>query len=215
MNDVSDIAFVGVPHRWPAFPYPGLRPFKEFEASIFYGRNKHKDAILERLSDSRTVFITGPSGCGKSSLVKAGVIPALGAGLLTQAGSRWRIAVMRPGRQPIENLATELASAFGVRAAKDTEVFTELGNAMEEDQSGLWGAVDLLEDQTTRSSRKQPVLLLVDQFEEIFGPQIRSPSEVDKFVHLVVTQYANPHPRLYLILTVDRITSAPVQVCQV
>ena len=201
MNDVSDIALVGVPHRWPAFPYPGLRPFKEFEASIFYGRNKHKDAILERLSDSRMVFITGPSGCGKSSLVKAGVIPALGAGLLTQAGSHWRIALMRPGRRPIENLATELASAFGLDAAKDTEVFTELGHAMEEDQSGLWGAVDLLEDQTTRSSRKQPVLLIVDQFEEIFGPQIRNSSEVDKFVHLVVTQYANPHPRLYVIIT--------------
>jgi ABC-type ATPase involved in cell division len=66
----------------PKFPYPGLRPFKASEAAIFYGRNMQKDAVLERLNESRMVFITGPSGCGKSSLIKAGVVPALRARLL-------------------------------------------------------------------------------------------------------------------------------------
>jgi len=65
--------------RWPASPFPGLRPFRvtatEDESLIFYGRNRAKDEILARLNSSHLVFVVGPSGCGKSSLLKVGVIP--------------------------------------------------------------------------------------------------------------------------------------------
>src|ERR1700759_5472739 len=91
--------------HWPRFLYPRLRSFCVTESSdeslIFYGRNAHKDDILSKLNASHTVFITGPSGCGKSSLIKAGVIPALEAGLLTRAGHRWRTTEMRPGTRPL------------------------------------------------------------------------------------------------------------------
>ena len=73
----------------PKFPYPGLRPFKESEAEIFYGRNAQNDSVLERLNENRMVFITGPSGCGKSSLIKAGVIPALRKRQLRWRGDFW------------------------------------------------------------------------------------------------------------------------------
>ena len=40
--------------RWPASPFPGLRPFRitatEDESLIFYGRNRAKDEILARLT---------------------------------------------------------------------------------------------------------------------------------------------------------------------
>jgi ABC-type taurine transport system ATPase subunit len=82
--------------RWPASPFPGLRPFRitstEDESLIFCGRNRAKDEILARLNSSHLVFVVGPSGCGKSSLLKVGVIPALEAGLLTHAGANWRTA---------------------------------------------------------------------------------------------------------------------------
>jgi WD40 repeat protein len=187
--------------NWPTFPYPGIRPFKETEATIFYGRTKQKDVIIERLCRSQTVFVTGPSGCGKSSLVKAGVISALGAGLLTQPGNKWRVVQMRPGRQPIRGLASELVAAYGLNLRERADIYTELQRALEEDQSGLWSGIDLLEDQMSSLIHKQPVLLLVDQFEEIFGPQITSSGEVDRFVRLLVTQYANPHPRIYVVMT--------------
>src|SRR6516165_6638702 len=64
--------------RWPASPFPGLRPFRitatEDESLIFYGRNRAKDEILARLNSSHLVFVVGPSGFGKSSLLKVGVI---------------------------------------------------------------------------------------------------------------------------------------------
>src|SRR4051794_10603490 len=100
--------------RWPAEPYPGLRPFRvaaiSDETLIFYGRNEHKDQVLDRLGRQQLVFVTGPSGCGKSSLVRAGVLPALRAGLLTAAGSDWRVVTMRPGLAPVARLSSALSS---------------------------------------------------------------------------------------------------------
>jgi energy-coupling factor transporter ATP-binding protein EcfA2 len=75
------------------------------EAGIFYGRNSQKDDVLARLLKSRMVFVLGSSGCGKSSLIKAGVIPALKAGLLTNEGHYWQVVTMRPGRRSVESLA--------------------------------------------------------------------------------------------------------------
>ena len=41
-----------VTFEWPRNPFPGLRPFREDEALIFYGRNWHKDEVLARLNAS-------------------------------------------------------------------------------------------------------------------------------------------------------------------
>ena len=51
-----------VTFEWPRNPFPGLRPFREDEALIFYGRNSHKDEVLARLNNAQLVFVTGPSG---------------------------------------------------------------------------------------------------------------------------------------------------------
>src|SRR5215510_7068042 len=88
-------------------PYPGLRPFEQHEAEIFFGRENHVDRLLEILQRTRFLAVIGPSGCGKSSLVRAGMLPALAAGWLG-TGSDWRIVVMRPGDQPMRRLARRL-----------------------------------------------------------------------------------------------------------
>jgi WD40 repeat protein len=184
----------------PKFPYPGLRPFKESEAEIFYGRNAQNDSVLERLNENRMVFITGPSGCGKSSLIKAGVIPALRAGLLTRAGYRWQTTKMRPGQQPLVNLARVFEDAFGAGTSGSKPSGNGFLSLLESDEAGLWAVMDQAEN--LRSADGHALLLLVDQFEEIFGPQIKNLSEVDAFVRLLVTQYARPHPSLYIVFTI-------------
>src|SRR5271167_4794610 len=96
--------------QFSSMPYPGLRPFREDESDIFFGREQQTDQLLARLARNRFLAIIGPSGCGKSSLVKAGMIPALRAGFMAEAGSRWRICELRPGDRPIGRLARALAS---------------------------------------------------------------------------------------------------------
>src|SRR5438270_215070 len=89
-------------------PYPGLRPFRADEAVVFFGRDEQVDQLLERLVRQRFLAVVGTSGCGKSSLVYAGLIPALGTGLMRPAGARWAIATMRPGERPLWGLAEAL-----------------------------------------------------------------------------------------------------------
>jgi WD40 repeat protein len=184
--------------RWPASPFPGLRPFRitatEDESLIFYGRNRAKDEILSRLNSSHLVFVVGPSGCGKSSLLKVGVIPALEAGLLTHAGASWRTAEMRPGNRPVHNLAYALAALQSDADKRD--VSDQYYDLLCSDESGLWLAAEMLAPRATPN----PLLILIDQFEEVFS-QIAAQSERAFFLELLVSFSAKAHPNLFLVLT--------------
>jgi hypothetical protein len=57
----------------PATPYVGLRPFTEKETTIFFGRKRDTEALVNRIYASRTVVVFAPSGVGKTSLLRAGV----------------------------------------------------------------------------------------------------------------------------------------------
>jgi len=71
-------------------PYPGLDPFGEQDAELFFGRQSALDDLvgaLSRLVDDpeqrpRAVVLVGPSGSGKTSLLMAGLLPAVSAGIL-------------------------------------------------------------------------------------------------------------------------------------
>src|SRR5262245_27974911 len=131
---------------WPKNPYPGLRPFHvdkhADESLVFYGRNADKDEILKRLNANHLVFVVGPSGCGKSSLIKAGVIPALEAGLLTQAGDKWRVAEMRPGDRPLRHLAGALACLRPNDG--DASFARQVYKVLLKDENGLWLVTETL-----------------------------------------------------------------------
>ena len=71
----------------PGAPYPGIRPFREDEEFLFFGREAQVDAMVDTLARGRFLAVIGSSGCGKSSLVNCGLRPALHRGLLTRAGS--------------------------------------------------------------------------------------------------------------------------------
>src|SRR5947209_293258 len=91
-------------------PFPGLRPFEATETHLFFGRDGQSEELLRRLKRTHFLAVVGTSGSGKSSLVRAGLLPALQGGLMSSAGSDWRIAILRPGNDPIGNLARALAS---------------------------------------------------------------------------------------------------------
>ncbi|MFO1286082.1 MAG: hypothetical protein U1F49_05855 [Rubrivivax sp.] len=52
--------------RLPREPYPGLRPFLDFEAALLFGRQRQVGEILERLAATQFVAVLGGSGSGKS-----------------------------------------------------------------------------------------------------------------------------------------------------
>src|SRR5215813_4832894 len=102
-------------------PFPGLRPFTEEEDYLFFGREAQSTELLRRLRQTRFLAVVGTSGSGKSSLVLAGVLPALHGGVMTQAGSRWRIALLRPGNNPIGALAHALSQLYGLNTTDNND----------------------------------------------------------------------------------------------
>ncbi len=84
-------------------PFAGLSAFQESDADRFFGRTSDIANLVARVRSQPLVTVIGPSGVGKSSLIRAGVIPAL-----KRSGDGWESLVIRPGRKPIEALATVL-----------------------------------------------------------------------------------------------------------
>ncbi len=149
-------------------PYVGLRPFERDEAMLFFGRREQNLELLDRLHRERFVAVVGRSGCGKSSLIRAGLIPKLEAGMLVADRDRWRVAIMTPGDHPRRALARCLVEATG---GGDGEALTE-----RIERTGMAALREHLTPLVTPQGGKRNIdegddanlLLLVDQFEEIF-----------------------------------------------
>jgi hypothetical protein len=189
-------------------PYPGLRPFEPWEAEIFFGREEHTDRLQEILKREHFLFVAGPSGCGKSSLVRAGLLPALPLGAVG-TGSSWRFAIMRPGDRPIFSLAQALLGpqAFGQElrhVSPGKADFTEQATEAELWRGSL-GFISLVTDAKRHTDDKDcNLLLLVDQFEEIFtyaDAGARQADEADAFIDLLLHARQSRESRIFVVLT--------------
>ncbi len=148
-------------------PFPGLRPFETDEYRLFFGREGQSDELLARLQRSRFLAVVGTSGSGKSSLIRAGLLPALRGGLMAGAGSGWRIAVMRPGGDPIGNLASEFAKENVLMQAGAGLPPSEAEAVIDATlRTGSLGVVDVARQ--ARLAEHEKLLIVVDQFEELF-----------------------------------------------
>ena len=58
-------------------PYVGLRPFEEKDRSVFFGRERDLQRLINQVYTSRVVVVFAPSGVGKTSLLRAGLVPRL------------------------------------------------------------------------------------------------------------------------------------------
>jgi WD40 repeat protein/DNA-binding SARP family transcriptional activator len=88
-------------------PYKGLEAFEPDDADVFFGRERLVAEIVARLPGTSLLGVTGPSGSGKSSMVRAGLLPALAAGVLPGSAD-WKRRLIRPGERPLETLERAL-----------------------------------------------------------------------------------------------------------
>ena len=184
-------------------PFPGLRPFESNEDHLFFGRDGQSDELLRRLRRSRFLTVLGTSGSGKSSLVRAGMLPSLFGGLMTQAGSSWRVALFRPGQDPIGNLAAALTApnVFGTNIDEATLQQTITQATLRRSALGLV--------ETTRQARmpaNENLLVVVDQFEEIFrfrrtAKKGGSEDEAAAFIKLLLEAKRRTDVPIYIVIT--------------
>jgi len=170
-------------------PFPGLRPYEEVDATWFFGRGQEINDLLKRLRRVRFLAVMGPSGFGKSSLVKAGLLPAVRDGYLDAS---WQIAMLAPGSHPLENLATALAAALSCEIDR-------LKSQMDR------GPIGLVEAIQSCALPEMNLLVVVDQFEELFQLAQRKgesgQEEAKAFLRLLLTVAASNAFPFYVIIT--------------
>ena len=165
------------PHWADGCPYRGLLPFDQAHAELFCGRQRLTAELVvklaSRLAGPAMVVVSGASGAGKSSLLHAGLLPALAAGVQLEGSEHWPRVVMTPTGDPLTELATRLAALSG-----DDATAIRRGLAADPDHAHVPVAQAVLADTARRvgGRHRTPtpagpsgrLILVVDQFEEVF-----------------------------------------------
>ncbi len=165
MPRCREVLAISWEHVKEGCPVPGLAPFTEEAAELFFGRKEETRALLELLGEARVgrrrwVQVEGLSGVGKSSLLRAGVLPRLQESQ-EPGEARWIIATMRSMEAPARNLARALTDAYANAGA---EKMSE-----EQVERALTASPEALRDFVTSHTPQGSLLLLViDPMEELF-----------------------------------------------
>jgi WD40 repeat protein/transcriptional regulator with XRE-family HTH domain len=177
-------------------PYKGLYYFDENDADLFVGREALTSRLVDRLLSLaeqqeppcvRVLAVVGASGSGKSSLVRAGLIPSL---RWDPRMASWQIHSLTPTARPLESLAEELTR--GERLTVSAALTDDLAR----ESRGL----HLFAKRSTRAAGASRLLLVVDQFEELFT-LCRSEGERQSFIDNLITGASAPDGPVIVVLT--------------
>jgi hypothetical protein len=162
------------PEYWTTHsPFRSLRVFAPEDSWLFFGRDRNTAELITRLGRAPTLAVIGNSGSGKSSLIQAGLIPALRGGSFRSGGNpaaSWRIAVFRPSAAPFDYLAESLpAQLCPELSPKERADLTDYCKTkLPQGGEALRNVIVALAGSSGRSSANERILLVADQFEELF-----------------------------------------------
>lgn len=167
-------------------PYVGPRPYERRHQQNFYGRTREARDLLALIMAERVVVLYAPSGAGKTSLLNAKVIPAL------EAEEFVVLPPARVGSSPPPEISLEqvpnvfvysvLLSLTGEQAAPaDLTTHT------------LTSFLQHYYPEPAETEEGAPLLLIVDQFEELFTThRARWQDAQDFFIQLSAALEAIP-----------------------
>ncbi|MXV53165.1 hypothetical protein GS399_19540 [Pedobacter sp. HMF7647] len=186
-------------------PFPGLRPYKTSEFQLFKGRGGQAEELIQRLKKNKFLAVIGSSGTGKSSLIRAGLIPQLFGGYLHEAGNNWNIAICRPGKNPLGNLAIALASVKE-RSREQSRILHAYNEIYPLLSSSIYGLLDVnnLLNHENPDENKRNLLVIIDQFEELFRfsrSDLAQDNIESHFVNLLLKAALHPAGAVYIITT--------------
>ncbi|MGH3202365.1 MAG: hypothetical protein ACRDP5_10010, partial [Streptosporangiaceae bacterium] len=145
--------------RWTdGCPYRGLLPYDQAHETVFHGRGRLVATLAGTLAQAGLVMVTGASGAGKTSLLQAGLVPALARGVQIPGSSSWLRIGMTPGTRPLTELSDRLAQ---LDDRDPTVIRKGLADAP--------GDAHLLISEIVQAAGAGRLVLIVDQFEEIFA----------------------------------------------
>jgi WD40 repeat protein/DNA-binding winged helix-turn-helix (wHTH) protein len=154
-------------------PFRSLQVFEPEDAWLFFGRSSEIEELRDCLGRSPLLALIGNSGSGKSSLLRAGLIPTLQAGRSIPSipsSDCWRIAFFRPSSAPFDYLAEVLSNQLApeLSLSEKTEFISDCRKKLAGGGEALRDAISVLVHPSNEGTRQNRVLLVADQFEEIF-----------------------------------------------
>ncbi len=173
-------------------PYKGLEFFdcNDSDPKYFFGRDRLVGQLLDHVRTHNFLALVGASGNGKSSVLRAGLLHQLGLGRRIAGSEAWRIRMTRPDQQPMQNLAL----AFVDEGLSDLDRAEALGQATGLLKEGAEGLQRLVQASTAAR-----VILVIDQFEEVFT-RCDSAEERDQFFACLIGALSNKDQKLCLII---------------
>jgi WD40 repeat protein len=151
-------------HEVVACPFKGLSSFDVEDADVFFGRERLVAEMVARVAGAPLMGIVGPSGSGKSSVLRAGLLASLRAGVLP-GSEQWSLALLRPGEHPVRALDRASAGAAGGgRRLVAVDQFEEVFTACRE-ESERAAFVDTL----VGIARDEPALVLIAIRADFYG----------------------------------------------
>jgi WD40 repeat protein/uncharacterized caspase-like protein/energy-coupling factor transporter ATP-binding protein EcfA2 len=171
-------------------PYMGLQAFNEASSEYFYGRETLVQKLVNQISHKTCIAVVGASGSGKSSAVQAGLMAQLRQGQQIPGSDRWWLGCFRPGSKPVQSLARLLSDPQDRQFQAQQQLQIE-GLLYQ----GVEGFVRWL-----RTRPEAMVVLVIDQFEELFT--LASESERQEFIELILGALKYAGDRFKLVLTI-------------
>jgi WD40 repeat protein len=188
------------------WPFIGLRPFQHDDHEYFFGREEELNVLEPQVTKKRFVAIVGSSGSGKSSLISAGLRPRFEK----LADPRWNWVEMRPADAPVRKLALALADLTSETGDLLQAWADRFERVLTKSSFGISEVLRLIRQR----SEVDRVLLLVDQFEELFRfASLRSEGshdpatfaerrdEATAFVRLLLAATESPEVPIHVIVT--------------
>ena len=144
-------------------PYRGLLHFREEDAPFFFGREGTLDKLASAVQRQPFVAVVGASGSGKSSVVRAGLVPRL----RSYRHTVWETVILVPTDQPLKALARGFLPLLEPTIG-EVDRLAEVGKLAGHFRSGTISLYDIVERILQKQSGTDRLLIVVDQFEELY-----------------------------------------------
>ncbi len=199
-------------------PYKGLDSFEKEDSRFFFGREEETETLWDAYQKTvishtpspqspRFLAIIGASGSGKSSLARAGFLAKLD--LLSEEekplvidftpGSRSvleeEVFAENPGEKtlPIKNLAAKLARVAPHDGVKETTA-DKLVTLLLRRDDGL--------SHFFKTTLQAPVVIFVDQFEELFSLEVSDEKTQERFITNLLHSASDPETNIFVLITI-------------
>ncbi|NEP80070.1 MAG: hypothetical protein F6K39_19035 [Okeania sp. SIO3B3] len=162
-------------------PYQALDSFSKKTADFFFARKQVVKDLQEALEKSNFVLLIGNSGSGKSSVVKAALTPELDK-------NGWLVLEpIVPWGEPVSYLKYEITQRLFEEREKNQEIHSII------ETNGLVSIIENIPGE-------QQILIIVDQFEEVFTLCSKK-LEQRKFIELLTQVADTSFSRLKVVVT--------------